>query len=699
MSLHRTLALIILLCAPLAWTAGPSGRFIVALPLLLFGPGFLLDCLLHPLPVTSTFARPTLWLGYSLSIIPLLYLWITTIGLALSATTLTVLSIMCGVAVLVYIWRSASSEAAPAHAVVRRAQSSTQFAALAMLVLLGLTLWLRFVQIEHLALPAWVDSVHHALMIRVAAERGQAPLSLVPYMPVEQLPYHWGYHVVLATVMQVTRLDLPTAMLWSGQVLSALHVLTCGALAAYLWRKPWAGIVAGVVVGALSTFPAYYTSWGRYTQLAGLLLLPPLAIAWREALRTASLRWYGSVALLLAGLSLVHFRVLLFALCLLMVMGGAQLATQEHVPWRKHALGMVLGFGLPLILTAPWLWLLVTRTLERVAQSSSYVINEGGSAIAPGLLWAGLNRWLIPLALLAALWSLARRSRAAVEQTAWVAAMFLAANPWLVGLPSLWLVSNESVVISLFVPISVMIGGGACFLAEWLAGSAGTSRQGDKATGRQEATIENREPIHSTDVTLTSSHLSIWAHNAIAHRRIAVHALALLVLVSIGLWGGWRMRGIVNPATVFATAADLKAIHWAEKHTAPDARFLINATAWQPGSERGTDGGWWLLPLAGRWVSTPPVLAIYGPPDYIRAAQERSQFIANFHAGQEQQLFNLIACDHINYIYFGSQRGAITPEVFANRQGYRTVYHDDGVTILAVPQETCYDRNNEQQGN
>jgi hypothetical protein len=661
MSLRRTLALILFTCAPLAWAAGPSGRFVVALPLLLFAPGLLFDHLLHPQPLPGAFARPTLWMGYSMSIIALVYLWITTLGLALSATMLTLLALICGVAALIAVWRSAASEPAPA-ALPRRVQP----AAAALALLLGLTVWLRFVQIQNLALPAWVDSVHHALMIRVAVERGQAPLSLAPYMPIEQLPYHWGYHVVMAALVQVARLDVPTTMLWSGQVLSALHVLSCGALAAYLWRKPWAGVVAGVVVGALSTFPAYYTSWGRYTQLAGLLLLPPLAIAWREALRTASLRWYGSVALLLAGLSFIHFRVLIFALCLLAAIGVVQLAAQEHAPWRAHGPGVALAGGLPLVLTAPWLWLLVTRTLERMAQSANYVINEGGSAIAPGLLWAGLNRWLIPLALLAALWGLARRSHAAIEQTTWVAGMFLAANPWLVGLPSLWLVSNESVVISLFVPISVMLGGGACFLVERLAGA----REWERGRGGERGYL-----------------------SSFILRRTVVHALALLALAGVGLWSGWRMRGIVNPATVFATAADLKAIHWAAEHTAPDARFLINATAWQPGSDRGADGGWWLLPLAGRWVSTPPVLAIYGPPDYIRAAQERSQFIANFHAGQEQQLFNLIACDRINYIYFGSQRGAITPDVFANRPGYRTVYHDDGVTILAVPQETCYDRN------
>src|SRR5262249_27555641 len=165
-------------------------------------------------------------------------------------------------------------------------RSSTWSAAL--LAILALTLWTRFKQIEGLALPPWVDSVHHALMIRVAAEHGQVPYSLRPYLPVDQLPYHWGYHVFTAAIMQLSGLPLTQAMLWTGQALNTLQALVAGALAAHLWRRPLAGVVAALVVGLISIMPAYYLSWGRYTQLAGLLLLPPLAVAWRMGLRAPS---------------------------------------------------------------------------------------------------------------------------------------------------------------------------------------------------------------------------------------------------------------------------------------------------------------------------------------------------------------------------------------------------------------------------
>lgn len=115
-----------------------------------------------------------------------------------------------------------------------------------------LTFWLRFEQIRALVLPAWVDSVHHALLIRVAIEQGAAPLSLRPYLPVEGLTYHWGYHVFVATVALAGGIrspeGLPHLMLWSGQVMSALMVPAYAALALRLWQRPIAGAAAGLVV-------------------------------------------------------------------------------------------------------------------------------------------------------------------------------------------------------------------------------------------------------------------------------------------------------------------------------------------------------------------------------------------------------------------------------------------------------------------
>ncbi len=160
-------------------------------------------------------------------------------------------------------------------------------------------------------------------------------------------------------------------------------------------------------------------------------------------------------------------------------------------------------------------------------------------------------------------------------------------------------------------------------------------------------------------------------------------AILAIVLGALALWGAWGMRSVVNPDTILGTEADVAAITWAQEHTPADARFLINATPWL-NIQRGADGGWWLLPLASRWVSVPPVLYIYAHPDDVHAAIELNQVVIGFRKGQEQSIYDLIARERITYIYLGTRPGTLTAEVFAGNPSFEKIYEQNGVTILAV---------------
>jgi hypothetical protein len=686
---------VLVCCAAVAWLAGPAGRLLVILPLLLFGPGYLIERAFPTCQSPTAFVRPAIWLGLSLSLVALLYEWATALGLALMPPLLELLAGLCAAGVIWRIWHGAARDAGEPRTFVALRPAFSGWWAIALLGIFALTLWTRFTQIQDLALPAWVDSVHHALLIRVAAERGQVPYSLRPYLPVDQLPYHWGYHVFMAAVWQLAGLTLGQTMLWAGQVLNALHVLAIAALAAYLWRRPLAGVVAAIVVGLLSIMPAYYVSWGRYTQLAGLLLVAPLAITWHAGLRMRDRRQLVYSAILLAGLSLIHFRVLVFMLCLL----GADTvvwAISERPADRRAGLWFgAISAGLALALAAPWLWNIAIRTLLPAVASPQGLLGESGyNGLNESLLWAGQNRVLIALALVAALVGLLRRSGVVVAQVGWVAALVVLANPWMIGyllpaggallalwgiqtrraapaiggaallllnpalvsFPYLWLITNDAVVISLFIPIGVLIGGGTCWLAQWFI-------QAPPMLGAPQSMAERWQSPR-------------W-------RMLPRWGLAA-ALTLLALWGAWGLRSVINPATVLASRADVAAIEWVAAHTPTDARFLINATPWLPGVDRGTDGGWWLMPLAGRWTSTPPVLYTYGAPDDVQAARTLSAAIAGFHSGQEQQLYQLIQREQIGYIYLGPQPGPLSPATFAGNAGFKTVYEHDGVTILAV---------------
>jgi hypothetical protein len=194
---------------------------------------------------------------------------------------------------------------------------------------------------------------------------------------------------------------------------------------------------------------------------------------------------------------------------------------------------------------------------------------------------------------------------------------------------------------------------------EWIE----TRRQGDKETRRQGDALVSRVSC------LLVSHLG---------QIVFVAGLSILAL-----WGAWGLRDVVNPKTVLATPADVAAIAWVAEHTPPDARFLINAAPWL-GTGRGADGGWWLLPLAGRWISTPPALYDYGPADYVRETRARTQQLLNFAPGQEQALYQLIDRDQISYIYLGPNPKPIIAAAFPAGQGFEQVYAQGGVTIFAV---------------
>src|SRR5688572_28604170 len=49
-------------------------------------------------------------------------------------------------------------------------------------VLFVLILAWRLFQVRTLALPAWVDSVHHTLLLRILLEQGQIPDTWAPYL-------------------------------------------------------------------------------------------------------------------------------------------------------------------------------------------------------------------------------------------------------------------------------------------------------------------------------------------------------------------------------------------------------------------------------------------------------------------------------------------------------------------------------------
>jgi hypothetical protein len=634
-------ALVLLALVAAGWLVSADARLILALLALLIVPGFLLErwLLVHSrLPLIT---RSALWPALGLSTVAVLYQWAAALGMSLAPVALQGTLAICLLAALgVWLRQAASTQL--------RIAGRAWIWPLVLALVLALTLWTRFAHIRELAAPAWVDSLHHALLIRVAAEQGHAPYALEPLLPIERLAYHSGFHSFVAAVLAVcgggfaatgadlcaTPVRLPEVMLPLGQMLNALAALGWAGAAALIWRQRSAAVTAALVVGLASIMPAYYVSWGRYTLVAGMLLLPgslvALTLAFGELRRPREAGPVVAAGLLLAGLSLVHF----VALCLALLWGVALVFTAQLPLRHLVKRGLLLG-GVALGLTLPWYAMLVPQIQPGAGAAVMHVAGEPGyNAMPVALLWAGNNALLAALAGCAAFLALLWRRRVAATIAVWWALVVLAANPVLLGLPYLSFFTNEFVAITLFAPLALLIAGGA-------------------------AVLETRLPG--------------WRAQFIP-----------AALAATALWLALHFQSVVRPDTVLANAADLRAVAWAARHTPPDARFVVNTAGWLYDVDRGADGGWWLAPLAGRAVSTPPVVFTYGSPSFVAQVKQDTSWLRSGAGTDPTALAEFMRRRGYSHV-FATRRGtSVDPERLRSAPEFIELHRDEDVTIFVL---------------
>ncbi len=635
---------------------------LLPLLLVLWLPGnFLLTALLgreHKFAQLDVWQRFALSLGLSLASLPLFLLWTTTLGIRLNRTWVFVLF---GFLLALKVWQL--------RQIVQdrirtgwKAPIQFNWDAFALLLIFLFSLGIRLAMTRDLAAPAWVDSVHHATLVRLILEQGAYPDSYQPLIPAATASYHAGYHAVMACYTWLAGLELQQGMLIFGQVLNALSVVAAYLFTLSLTTNRKAAVLAGLICGVFTPMPAYLASWGRYTHLTAMLILPaaytflvhffPVHDPTESELDTPNLlnekaRWLLLAAICAAGLFLVHYQVLAFLVCLLLAQVGVWLGRNL---WRKaprreilSRLGWLLAAGLcAILLSLPW-WppALETLIVPRAAYNPTaapfagftwgYLTSASGK---PVLIIAGLG-------LIAAVLQL--RWFATITYL-WVGLLFLLANLGALGLPFSSFVNHISVEMTLFMPLSALSG---YALAEG-------ARLGNCLMQR-----------------FTTRAIWRW-----------LPALGWMIAIPLSLLGAQKLLPILNPVTLLARQADLPAIHWIEKHVPTEATVLINPFAWGYGLYAGNDGGFWITPLAGRKTIPPPILYGLGKnrkvvtelTEFTRQAIDLSKDPVGLHA--------LMQAQQVDYLYCGVRGGVFNPALFTSSPLFETVYNQDGVWVF-----------------
>ena len=525
--------------------------------------------------------------------------------------------------------------------VVRRKRLKFDWKLLVALALFGALIALRLWQARELVLPNWVDSLHHSLIVRKMVEAGGLTASLEPYLP-GNFYYHFGFHSFTALYSLFSKQFAPFAVLYLGQVISAGVSLSIYAFTKTLTRDWKISLLAAMLSALVTKMPGYYLTWGRYTMLAGMLLMP-LAMAYGlKVLRNQ--RGVGNLlalAVLTAGTLLTHYFTAFLLAVWFVLLGLIWLfrSFKARVFNWQTAFSLILPVLVGLLMVLPW----YLRIFQYSGGRSDLSANLVGLAADRAEQWSylhylignQLNLILVIMASAGVLWSLLRNER--LEFALWALFMGLMSLPIGVQLSSF---RHDYFGLVLFFPISVMAASFVVGVVQFF-----------------------RERLANLPA-----------------RRLAAVIAAVFMIFILG-YGGWSNRDVINDITMLADQDDLDALNWIDTHLPKDARFFINTAPWGFGLYRGVDGGAWITPYTGRRSLVPTIFFAFGMESngnkLIKDWGEKASNITTCSG----DFWDLVEEADIDYAYLSDEADVLHFEVMEDCVGAKLLYKADGVSI------------------
>ncbi len=576
---------------------------------------------------------PLAWVGTALAlgtaVWPIIWYLFSLIGGRFTGGLLWVLFLLGWGTVIVLFWQK--------KVVLRDLFSRWRWQHTALLFILLVGLAVRLLAVRDINVPPWVDASRHALITAVMVENGRTLLNYEPFLPVYRFPYHFGFHTLSASLMLMGNWPLEQLLLYMGQLLNGLLPLTVFAGTWLMTRRRNGALIAAFLVAIPLFFPAYYATWGRFTQLTALLIMPVLlAMTWlliRGAKRWRTLWWV--VALLAVGVFLVHFRVFIFYVPFV--------ALLWLISWGRNGRYLLATTLLSGAILLPRIYALNEQT-EPVKSLGYNLPNY--NAFPAGYYQAGWDRlfiWLAGGLFVLVIIALIRKrvwGWLPLLLALWVASLFLILAGDYLHLPSTSIVNLNSMYITLFLPLALYLG---VLL--------------DRVWG--------------------------WAQQRNALIRAGAYLLAGGLITAVSLFGIRQQISILNPTTLLVWPQDLAALRWLDENVPDDAQFAANSWLWLGNTYAGADGGAWIVPLTQRNSTIPP--ADY---NYDRAfGDEINAFNATATAVTDWADPTNIAWlkeQGVTHIFIGAKGGFMDPALLLKTQKVTPLYAQDGVFIFEI---------------
>lgn len=648
--------------------------------LLFIIPGWGMLCWLYP-----GWSRLAFWEklglagGLSLCVYPLLLLWSNLLGLSLGKLN-AVLPVCLGLlSVCIHSYQGFRQWKSFDIRLLR-----VDWPGITMLGGLSLALAARLWVIRNLDLPLWGDSLQHTMVVQLIVDNAGLFHNWQPYTDLISFTYHFGFHSQAAAfhwLSQASKIATSAtapgtmvahSVLITGQLINFLAVLALYPLSMRLTHSRWAATAAVILGGLIFAMPMYYVNWGRYTQLAALAILPIAAAQSIAAIENdrPPISLFILTWIAWAGLALTHYRVLifgwLFIIAYLTIAAWQIYHRQRELLPQKILTTLVIFFG-ALLLAAPWLirlfasgsWLPFFQQISLPASQMPAHLRQAETFSDLSLylpVWAWI---LLPAVTAIGLW---KRRQAFAVISLWALLVLFVARPGWLGLPGTGLMTTFAVVISAYLPASILLGAGYGLFSD--------------ACLAQVVNIPLKYP-----------------KKMMVEKQFVSFLLAIVLLAAAGISTSTRLSNL-STDNALATRPDIAAAIWIQAHLPADARLLVNSSFAYGGSAVvGTDGGWWLPILAMRSTTQPPLsyLAEIGPrPDYTAWVNALpAKIIARGIADPAviTELKNL----GVDYIYVGQRRGLVNSpqpliqlDQIAQNPIFKEIYAQDRVRIYQI---------------
>ena len=179
-------------------------------------------------------------------------------------------------------------------------------------LILFLLLIVRLSFLRHIILPSYSDSPIHYQVVHQILNPESNHVSNFSFGNLFGNYYHFGFHVLVAWLVFIAKIDPVTAISLLGQIFLVIAPLSILLLVYVLTNDANSALFAGLLAAIGWPMPAFAVNWGKFPAVASLALLPALIALLTLYLgntRKSRAVWWGII--LVISMVLIHTRVVI----------------------------------------------------------------------------------------------------------------------------------------------------------------------------------------------------------------------------------------------------------------------------------------------------------------------------------------------------------------------------------------------------